>query len=142
MGTLGKGRSTGSNAQYDISNLHFYRDGEDIGIAEFFGVDSSSIDKASTMVVATLTTPKKAAKGNLIGTWGFSAKAAGLTITEMQMTMQTGGTWTGSMKSAGDDKAEQFGGTWVSQGGSTYHINETQSYNSEFDVTLPSGRQH
>ena len=51
MGTLGKGRSTGSNAQYDISNLHFYRDGEDIGIAEFFGVDSSSIDKASTMVV-------------------------------------------------------------------------------------------
>lgn len=107
MGTLGKGRSTGSNAQYDISNLHFYRDGEDIGIAEFFGVDS----KASTMVVATLTTPKKAAKGNLIGTWGFSAKAAGLTITEMQMTMQTGGTWTGSMKSAGDDKAEQFGGT-------------------------------
>lgn len=62
MGTLGKGRSTGSNAQYDISNLHFYRDGEDIGIAEFFGVDSSSIDKASTMVVATLTTPKKAAK--------------------------------------------------------------------------------
>ena len=48
MGTLGKGRSTGSNAQYDISNLHFYRDGEDIGIAEFFGVDSSSIDKAST----------------------------------------------------------------------------------------------
>lgn len=80
MGTLGKGRSTGSNAQYDISNLHFYRDGEDIGIAEFFGVDSSSIDKASTMVVATLTTPKKAAKGNLIGTWGFSAKAAGLTI--------------------------------------------------------------
>ena len=110
MGTLGKGRSTGSNAQYDISNLHFYR--------------------------------KKAAKGNLIGTWGFSAKAAGLTITEMQMTMQTGGTWTGSMKSAGDDKAEQFGGTWVSQGGSTYHINETQSYNSEFDVTLPSGRQY
>lgn len=80
MGTLGKGRSTGSNAQYDISNLHFYRDGEDIGIAEFFGVDSSSIDKASTMVVAALTTPKKAAKGNLIGTWGFSAKAAGLTI--------------------------------------------------------------
>lgn len=59
-----------------------------------------------------------------------------------QMTMQTGGTWTGSMKSAGDDKAEQFGGTWVSQGGSTYHINETQSYNSEFDVTLPSGRQY
>ena len=50
MGTLGKGRSTGSNAQYDISNLHFYRDGEDIGIAEFFGVDSSSIDKASTML--------------------------------------------------------------------------------------------
>ena len=32
------------------------------------------------MVVATLTTPKKAAKGNLIGTWGFSAKAAVLTI--------------------------------------------------------------
>ena len=51
MGTLGKGRSTGSNAQYDISNLHFYRDGEDIGIAEFFGVDSSSIDKASPLDV-------------------------------------------------------------------------------------------
>lgn len=138
VGTLGKGSIDGDSVSYPVANLKIYRDGKDVSWSDLFSMSESEAKKTQSMTSVMLTAPKNAAKGNMVGTWGVSLNV-GVFSYKIEAVAYQGGSWSGKMSGAGMD-AETFGGTWASQGDGSYHIHETQTYDSEFDVTLPSAR--
>lgn len=138
VGTLGKGSINGDSVNYSVTNLKAYRDNKDISWDDILDMSETDAKKAQSMASVVLTAPKNAAKGNMVGTWGIALNI-GVFSYKIEAAANQNGSWSGKMSGAGMD-AETFGGTWASQGSGSYHIHETQTYDSEFDVTLPSAR--
>lgn len=138
VGTLGKGTINGNSVNYSVANLKAYRDNKDVSWSDILNISESEAKKAQSMASVVITAPKNAAKGNMVGTWGLTLNV-GIFSYKIEAVTNQNGSWSGKMSGTGMD-AETFGGTWASQGAGSYHIHETQTYDSEFDVTLPSAR--